>query len=131
MQRQCWILQGTQDHLHSKPTTPIWHTRRINGELNFEGNEGNILLYKIICSHDLIRDHICMILVDNSLIALTNYCMHSSLSVLELSVGKQAAFEVFLRDHEDRLTIEDNRAVLQQRSVCATVSGSYPDCLVI
>lgn len=85
----------------------------------------------MICSHDLIRDHICMILVDNSLITLTNYCMHSSLSVPELSVGKQAAFEVFQRDHEDRLTIEDNRAVLQQRSVFATVSGSYPDCLVI
>ncbi len=47
--------------------------------------------------------------------------MHFSLSVLELSVGQQEAFEVFLRDHEDRLSIENNRAVLQQRSVCATV----------
>ncbi|XP_067312130.1 kinesin-like protein KIF6 [Pseudorasbora parva] len=35
--------------------------------------------------------------------------------VPELSVGQQAAFEVFLRDHEDRLTFEDNKAVLQQR----------------
>uniref|UniRef100_A0A8C1WHC2 Kinesin-like protein n=1 Tax=Cyprinus carpio TaxID=7962 RepID=A0A8C1WHC2_CYPCA len=40
--------------------------------------------------------------------------------VLELSVSQQEAFEVFLRDHEDRLSIENNRAVLQQRSVCAT-----------
>ncbi len=47
--------------------------------------------------------------------------MHFSLSVLELSVGQQEAFEVFLRDHEYCLSIENNRAVLQQRSVCATV----------
>uniref|UniRef100_A0A8C1M3N7 Kinesin-like protein KIF6/9 C-terminal domain-containing protein n=1 Tax=Cyprinus carpio TaxID=7962 RepID=A0A8C1M3N7_CYPCA len=40
--------------------------------------------------------------------------------LLELSVSQQEAFEVFLRDHEDRLSIENNRAVLQQRSVCAT-----------
>ncbi|CAM4649889.1 unnamed protein product [Leuciscus chuanchicus] len=43
--------------------------------------------------------------------------------VPELSVGKQAAFEVFLKDHEDRLTIEDNRAVLQQRFVEAKTLG--------
>ncbi|KAK7142822.1 hypothetical protein R3I94_012239 [Phoxinus phoxinus] len=43
--------------------------------------------------------------------------------VSELSVGKQTAFEVFLRDHEDRLTIEDNRAVLQQRFVEAKTLG--------
>ncbi|XP_067222984.1 kinesin-like protein KIF6 [Chanodichthys erythropterus] len=43
--------------------------------------------------------------------------------VPELSVGQQAAFEVFLRDHEDRLTIEDNRAVLQQRFVEAKTLG--------
>lgn len=43
--------------------------------------------------------------------------------VSELSVGQQAAFEVFLRDHEDRLTIEDNRAVLQQRYIEAKTLG--------
>ncbi|XP_058604704.1 kinesin-like protein KIF6 isoform X3 [Onychostoma macrolepis] len=43
--------------------------------------------------------------------------------VLELSVGQQEAFEVFLRDHEDRLSIENNRAVLQQRFVEAKTLG--------
>jgi kinesin family protein 6/9 len=32
-----------------------------------------------------------------------------------LSIGKEEAFEIFMRDHEDRLTIEDNKAVLKQR----------------
>ncbi|XP_050989241.1 kinesin-like protein KIF6 isoform X2 [Labeo rohita] len=43
--------------------------------------------------------------------------------VLELSVGQQEAFEVFLRDHEDRLSAENNRAVLQQRFVEAKTLG--------
>ncbi|KAK2878656.1 hypothetical protein Q8A67_019447 [Cirrhinus molitorella] len=43
--------------------------------------------------------------------------------VLELSVGQQEAFEVFLRDHEDRLSIENNRAVLQQRFAEAKTLG--------
>ncbi|XP_016417181.1 kinesin-like protein KIF6 [Sinocyclocheilus rhinocerous] len=43
--------------------------------------------------------------------------------VLELSVGQQEAFEVFLRDHEDRLSIENNRAVLQQRFIEAKTLG--------
>ncbi|XP_026085153.1 kinesin-like protein KIF6 isoform X1 [Carassius auratus] len=43
--------------------------------------------------------------------------------VLELSVSQQEAFEVFLRDHEDRLSIENNRAVLQQRFVEAKTLG--------
>ncbi|ROL42862.1 hypothetical protein DPX16_8608 [Anabarilius grahami] len=54
---------------------------------------------------------------------LVNHCHDVPLP--ELSVGQQAAFEVFLRDHEDRLTIEDNRAVLQQRSVCATFTFTF------
>ncbi|XP_016353805.1 kinesin-like protein KIF6 [Sinocyclocheilus anshuiensis] len=43
--------------------------------------------------------------------------------VLELSVGQQEAFEVFLSDHEDRLSIENNRAVLQQRFIEAKTLG--------
>ncbi|CAL8285805.1 unnamed protein product [Lota lota] len=33
----------------------------------------------------------------------------------QLSMGKQEAFEIFRRDHEDRLTIEDNKVILKQR----------------
>lgn len=32
-------------------------------------------------------------------------------------MGKQEAFEIFRRDHEDRLTIADNKTVLKQRLV--------------
>ncbi|XP_043088719.1 kinesin-like protein KIF6 [Puntigrus tetrazona] len=42
---------------------------------------------------------------------------------MKLSVGQQEAFEIFLRDHEDRLLIENNRAVLQQRFVEAKTLG--------
>uniref|UniRef100_A0AAR2KGS5 Kinesin-like protein n=1 Tax=Pygocentrus nattereri TaxID=42514 RepID=A0AAR2KGS5_PYGNA len=35
----------------------------------------------------------------------------------ELSMGRQEAFEVFRQDHEDRLTIDDNKTILKQRSV--------------
>lgn len=34
----------------------------------------------------------------------------------QLSMGKQEAFEIFIRDHEDHLTIEDNKNLLKQRS---------------
>ncbi|KAG7225218.1 hypothetical protein INR49_014777 [Caranx melampygus] len=34
----------------------------------------------------------------------------------QLSVGKQEAFEIFIRDHEDYLTIEDNKNLLKERS---------------
>ena len=37
-----------------------------------------------------------------------------------LSMGKQEAFETFRRDHEDRLTIEDNKTVLKHRLVGET-----------
>ncbi|KAJ0062801.1 hypothetical protein NL108_008073, partial [Boleophthalmus pectinirostris] len=33
----------------------------------------------------------------------------------KLSMGKQEAFEIFLRDHEDHLTIEENKTQLKQR----------------
>uniref|UniRef100_A0A8C2C9M9 Kinesin-like protein n=2 Tax=Cyprinus carpio TaxID=7962 RepID=A0A8C2C9M9_CYPCA len=67
---------------------------------------------------DMRKIQFCFSLLKNILLTFTT--MHFSLSVLELSVSQQEAFEVFLRDHEDRLSIENNRAVLQQRSVCAT-----------
>lgn len=35
----------------------------------------------------------------------------------ELSMGRQEAFTIFRRDHEDSVTIEDNKALLKQRSV--------------
>lgn len=47
----------------------------------------------------------------------------SSLSGPQLSTGKQEAFEIFIRDHEDQLTIEDNKSLLKQRSVVS----NYPD----
>ncbi|XP_056446624.1 kinesin-like protein KIF6 [Gadus chalcogrammus] len=40
-----------------------------------------------------------------------------------LSMGKEEAFEIFMRDHEDRLTIEDNKAVLKQRYIEAKGLG--------
>ncbi|XP_030643230.1 kinesin-like protein KIF6 [Chanos chanos] len=33
----------------------------------------------------------------------------------ELSIGQQEAFEIFQKDHESRLIIEDNKAILKQR----------------
>ncbi|XP_041704283.1 kinesin-like protein KIF6 isoform X3 [Coregonus clupeaformis] len=41
----------------------------------------------------------------------------------ELSMGKQEAFEIFRRDHKDRLTIEDNKALLKQRFAEAKAYG--------
>ncbi|XP_051502173.1 kinesin-like protein KIF6 isoform X2 [Myxocyprinus asiaticus] len=41
----------------------------------------------------------------------------------ELSVGQQEAFEVFLRDHEDRLAFEDNIALLKHRFAEAKTLG--------
>lgn len=35
----------------------------------------------------------------------------------QLSMGKQEAFETFIRDHEDHLTVEDNKNLLKQRLV--------------
>ncbi|XP_066531447.1 kinesin-like protein KIF6 isoform X2 [Hoplias malabaricus] len=33
----------------------------------------------------------------------------------ELTMGRQEAFEIFRQDHEDHLTVEDNKAILKQR----------------
>ncbi|KAM6973293.1 kinesin-like protein KIF6 [Aplochiton taeniatus] len=41
----------------------------------------------------------------------------------ELSMGRHEAFEIFRRDHEDRLTIEDNKALLKQRFTEAKAFG--------
>lgn len=38
-------------------------------------------------------------------------------------MGKQEAFEIFIRDHEDHLTIEDNKKQLKQRSIEAKRLG--------
>ncbi|XP_030574940.1 kinesin-like protein KIF6 isoform X4 [Archocentrus centrarchus] len=35
----------------------------------------------------------------------------------QLSTGKQEAFEIFIRDHEDHLTIEDNKSLLKQSTI--------------
>uniref|UniRef100_A0A673CBS2 Kinesin family member 6 n=1 Tax=Sphaeramia orbicularis TaxID=375764 RepID=A0A673CBS2_9TELE len=43
----------------------------------------------------------------------------------QLSMGKQEAFEIFMRDHEDHLTIEDNKTLLQQRLVTSSCLNSY------
>ncbi|XP_056624646.1 kinesin-like protein KIF6 isoform X2 [Triplophysa dalaica] len=43
--------------------------------------------------------------------------------VPDMSVGQQEAFEVFLGDHEDHLTIEDNKTVLKQRFAEAKALG--------
>uniref|UniRef100_A0A9J8D8L7 Kinesin-like protein n=1 Tax=Cyprinus carpio carpio TaxID=630221 RepID=A0A9J8D8L7_CYPCA len=72
---------------------------------------------------DMRKIQFCFSLLKNILLTFTT--MHFSLSVLELSVSQQEAFEVFLRDHEDRLSIENNRAVLQQRSVFTLCSTSF------
>ena len=39
------------------------------------------------------------------------------LSGPELSLGKQEAFETFIKDHEDHLATEENKNLLKQRSV--------------
>lgn len=49
----------------------------------------------------------------------------------QLSMGKQEAFETFIRDHGDYLTIEDNKNLLKQRLVtsgtsCSTVLINSP-----
>ncbi|XP_072314389.1 kinesin-like protein KIF6 [Eucyclogobius newberryi] len=41
----------------------------------------------------------------------------------KFSMGKQEAFEIFLRDHEDHLTIEENKTQLKQRSIEAKGLG--------
>ncbi|XP_076605030.1 kinesin-like protein KIF6 [Chaetodon auriga] len=41
----------------------------------------------------------------------------------QLSVGKQEAFETFIRNHEDHLAIEDNKNLLKQRSADARRLG--------
>ncbi|XP_034531801.1 kinesin-like protein KIF6 isoform X2 [Notolabrus celidotus] len=41
----------------------------------------------------------------------------------QLSMGKQEAFETFIRDHQDHLTIEDNKNLLKQRSAEARKLG--------
>ncbi|KAI4803937.1 hypothetical protein KUCAC02_025582 [Chaenocephalus aceratus] len=40
----------------------------------------------------------------------------------QLSMGKQEAFEIFVRDHEDHLTIEDNKKLLKQSLLNAIFS---------
>ncbi|XP_061113180.1 kinesin-like protein KIF6 [Conger conger] len=42
---------------------------------------------------------------------------------LELSVGRQEAFEIFMKDHEDSLVIEDNKAILKLRFAEAKALG--------
>uniref|UniRef100_A0A3Q4MP20 Kinesin family member 6 n=1 Tax=Neolamprologus brichardi TaxID=32507 RepID=A0A3Q4MP20_NEOBR len=49
-----------------------------------------------------------------------------SLSGPKLSMGKQEAFEIFIRDHEDHLTIEDNKSLLKQRFMTSRTKY-YPD----
>ncbi|KAM6912811.1 uncharacterized protein FYW49_011245 [Xenentodon cancila] len=41
----------------------------------------------------------------------------------QLSMGKQEAFEIFIRDHEEHQTIEDNKKILKQRSAEAKGLG--------
>ncbi|XP_036398153.1 kinesin-like protein KIF6 [Megalops cyprinoides] len=41
----------------------------------------------------------------------------------ELSMGRQEAFEIFRRDHEDSVTIDDNKALLKQRFAEAKALG--------
>lgn len=41
-------------------------------------------------------------------------------------MGKQEAFEIFIRDHEDHLTIEDNKSLLKQR-LMTNRTKYYPD----
>ncbi|TRY54216.1 hypothetical protein DNTS_030478 [Danionella cerebrum] len=43
--------------------------------------------------------------------------------VADLSTAQQEVFELFLRDHEDRPTIENNKAVLQERFIEAKKLG--------
>uniref|UniRef100_A0AAV2JFY2 Kinesin-like protein KIF6/9 C-terminal domain-containing protein n=1 Tax=Knipowitschia caucasica TaxID=637954 RepID=A0AAV2JFY2_KNICA len=41
----------------------------------------------------------------------------------KLSMGKQEAFKIFLRDHKDRQTIEENKTQVMQRSIEAKGLG--------
>ncbi|XP_037550496.1 kinesin-like protein KIF6 [Nematolebias whitei] len=41
----------------------------------------------------------------------------------QFSMGKQEAFEIFIRDHEEHLTIEDNKKILKERSAEARKLG--------
>uniref|UniRef100_A0A3Q2X9E8 Kinesin family member 6 n=1 Tax=Hippocampus comes TaxID=109280 RepID=A0A3Q2X9E8_HIPCM len=47
----------------------------------------------------------------------------SLLTGAQLSVGKQEAFETFIKDHEDHHIIEDNKSLLKQRSTEARKLG--------
>lgn len=41
-------------------------------------------------------------------------------------MGRQEAFEIFRTEHEDNITIEDNKVILKQRSVSFySISGLY------
>ncbi|XP_015212225.2 kinesin-like protein KIF6 isoform X2 [Lepisosteus oculatus] len=42
---------------------------------------------------------------------------------VEMSLGRKEAFEIFRRDHEDRINIEDNKALLKQRFAEAKALG--------
>uniref|UniRef100_A0A4W4EMC3 Kinesin-like protein n=1 Tax=Electrophorus electricus TaxID=8005 RepID=A0A4W4EMC3_ELEEL len=52
----------------------------------------------------------------------THFCSASS-SGPELSIEQQEAFEIFRNDHGDRLTLEDNKAILKQRFAEAKALG--------
>ncbi|MED6258513.1 hypothetical protein ATANTOWER_008434, partial [Ataeniobius toweri] len=41
----------------------------------------------------------------------------------KLSMGKQEAFEIFIRDHEEHRTIEENKNILKERSTEARRLG--------
>ncbi|XP_073725556.1 kinesin-like protein KIF6 isoform X1 [Misgurnus anguillicaudatus] len=45
--------------------------------------------------------------------------------VPEMSVGQLEAFEIFLRDHEDHLTIEDKKTILKERFAEAKSLGEH------
>uniref|UniRef100_A0A667XYY4 Kinesin-like protein n=1 Tax=Myripristis murdjan TaxID=586833 RepID=A0A667XYY4_9TELE len=60
---------------------------------------------------------------DSEITQHMSHCRIWFLSGLQLSVGKQEAFEIFRRDHEDQLTIEDNKALLKQRLVAKRAEG--------
>uniref|UniRef100_A0A671UH93 Kinesin family member 6 n=1 Tax=Sparus aurata TaxID=8175 RepID=A0A671UH93_SPAAU len=51
------------------------------------------------------------------------YMKRASVSGPQLSIEKQEAFETFMRDHEDHLTIEDNKKLLKQRATEARRLG--------
>uniref|UniRef100_A0A3P8UDZ2 Kinesin family member 6 n=1 Tax=Cynoglossus semilaevis TaxID=244447 RepID=A0A3P8UDZ2_CYNSE len=49
--------------------------------------------------------------------------LHLSGEGPQLSMGQQEAFETFMKDHDDHLTIDDNKNLLKQRSVSAEAKG--------